>query len=193
MLSSHLTPSILALTRRRGERLGQGQSRPFRLCSTVSSFGQSKQTGLAPGQGGLSGVALPGQGIAWDRTGWDGRPLIDAAHYFHPRKLGQLQTERCHGNWGMGSQAEGFSSQLAQPHLSTQPQKNICTQAHKVKFLTLTDQQTFVGAVSEWPRLSIYIVLDQNGSTKRNKDMHTQRERKSCSLITCIIILQIVT
>lgn len=90
VLSSHLTPSILALTRRRVERLGQGQSRPFRLCSTVSSFGQSKQTGLAPGRGGLSRVALPGQGIVWDRTGWDGRPLIDAAHYFHPRKLGQL-------------------------------------------------------------------------------------------------------
>lgn len=144
VLSSHLAPSILALTRRRGERSGQGQSRPLRLRGTVSSFGQGKQTGLALGQSGLSGVALPGQGVAWDETGWDGRPLIDAAHYFHPRKLGQLQTERCYGNWGMGSQAEGFSSQLDRPHLSTQPHENICAQTHKAKFRTLIDQQTLV-------------------------------------------------
>lgn len=141
VLSSHHTPSALALSRRRGERSGQGQPRPLRLRGTVSSFGQGKQTGLASGQGGLSGVAVPGQGIAWDRTGWDGRPLIDAGHYFHPRKLGQLQTERCHGNWGMGSRAEGFSSQLAQPHLSTQPHKSAHTHGHKytstqVNFLT---------------------------------------------------------
>lgn len=98
VLSSHHTPSALALSRRRGERSGQGQPRPFRLRGTVSYFGQGKQTGLASGQGGLSGVALPGQSIAWDRTGRDGRPLIDAGHYFQPRKLGQLQTERCRGN-----------------------------------------------------------------------------------------------
>lgn len=108
VLSSHQNPSALALSRRRGERSGQGQSRPFRLPATVSSFGQGKQTCLAPGQRGLSGMALPGQGKAWDRTEWDGRPLIDVAHYFHPRKLGQLQTERCHSNWAMGSKAEGF-------------------------------------------------------------------------------------
>ena len=72
VLASHHPPSALALSRRRGERSGQGQPRPFRLYGAVSSFGQGKQTGLAPGQGGLSGVALPGQGIAWDRTGWDG-------------------------------------------------------------------------------------------------------------------------
>ena len=127
VLSSHHTPSALALSRRRGERSGQGQPRPLRLRGTVSYFGQGKQTGLASGQGGLSRVALPGQGLAWDRTGWDGRPLIDAGHYFHPRKLGQLQTERCHGNWGKGSRAEGFSSQLTQPHLSTQPHKSTRT------------------------------------------------------------------
>lgn len=121
VLSSHHTPSALALSRRRGERSGQGQPRPLRLRGTVSYFGQGKQTGLASGQGGLSRVALPGQGIAWDRTGRDGRPLIDAGHYFQPRKLGQLQTERCHGNLDKGSRAEGFSSRLTQPHLSTQP------------------------------------------------------------------------
>lgn len=98
VLSSHQNPSALALSRRRGERSGQGQSRPFLLPATVSSFGQGKQTCLAPGQRGLSGMALPGQGKAWDRTEWDGRPLIDVAHYFHPRKPGQLQTERCHRN-----------------------------------------------------------------------------------------------
>lgn len=130
-VSSHHYPSALALSRRRGERSGRGQPRPFRLSSTVSYFGQGKQTDLASGQGGLSGVALPGQGIAWDRTGRDGRPLIDAGHYFQPRKLGQLQTERCHGNWGKGSRAEGFSSQLTQTHLSTRPHKSTHTHRHK--------------------------------------------------------------
>lgn len=111
VLPSHHTPCALALSRRRGERSGQGQPRPLRLRGTVSDFGQGKQTGLAFGQGGLSGVALPGQGIVWDRTGRDGRPLIDAGHYFQPRKLGQLQTERCHSNWSKGSRAvEVFSS-----------------------------------------------------------------------------------
>lgn len=79
----------------------------------VSSSGRGKQTGLASGQGGLSGVALPGQGLASDRTGRDGRRLIDAGHYSQPRKLGQLQiggkgererkTERRHSNRGKGS------------------------------------------------------------------------------------------
>lgn len=108
VLSSHQNSSALALSRRRGERSGQGQSRPFRLPAVVSAFGQSKQTCLAPGQRGLSRMALPGQGKAQDRTEWDGSALIDAAHYFHPRKLGQLQTERCHSNRATGSKAQGF-------------------------------------------------------------------------------------
>lgn len=149
-VSSHHTPSALALSRRRGERSGQGQSRPFHLGSTVSYFGQGKQTDLASGQGGLSRVALPGQGIALDRRGRDGKPLIDAGHYFQPRKLGQLQTERCHGNRGNGSQAEGFSCQLTQPHFSTQPHKSTQTKTQicTLSFQHLIDQQAFVSVMS---------------------------------------------
>lgn len=68
MLSGHYTPSAVALSRRKGERSGQGQPRPLSLRGIVSSFGQGKQTGLAPGQGVLGRVALPGQVMAWDRT-----------------------------------------------------------------------------------------------------------------------------
>lgn len=105
MLSRHHTPSTLALSRRRGERSGRGQPRPFRLHGTVSSSGQGKQTGLAPGQGGLSRVALPGQRIALgqDRTGW--QPLIDAAHYFHPHKTGTLTNRET--PWQLGYEVTG--------------------------------------------------------------------------------------
>jgi len=89
VFSRHHSPNALALSRRRGERSGQEQPRPFRLLGTVSSFEQGKQTCLAPGQRGLSRMALPGQSKVWDRTRWDGRALIDAAHYF-PQKTGTI-------------------------------------------------------------------------------------------------------
>lgn len=165
VLPSHHSPGTLALNRRRGERSGRGQPRPFRLCGTVSSFGQGKQTGLAPRQGGLSRVALPGQGIAWDRTEWDGKALIDAVHYFHPRKLGQLQTERCHGNWGKGSQAEAFHPSLPK-HICQLDHKRTDTDIHKyAHFLTLTEQQilwvpqTFVSTVAECYQHLFYLYI----------------------------------
>lgn len=83
------------------------------LAARCHTSGRANKQIWPPGKVGSAGVAPPGQVAAQDRTGSGGRPLIDAGHYFQPRKLGQSRTERCHGNWGgavKGSRAEGFLS-----------------------------------------------------------------------------------
>lgn len=85
-------------------------------CQTL---GKGKQTVLACGQGVLSRVALPGQGIAWNRTGRDGRRLIDAAHYFQPRKTGTNTKDTI--ATGVRGQGKAF---IAQALLLNKPQKN---------------------------------------------------------------------
>lgn len=98
-------------------------------CQTL---GKGKQTVLACGQGGLSRVALAGQGIAWNRTGRDGRRLIDAAHYFQPRKTG-MNTKDTMATGGRG-QGKAFISQAL---LLNKPHKNMNAHINKHKVFNI--------------------------------------------------------
>lgn len=121
-------------------RSGAATTSPSPRHSVILWARQTNRPGPRARWAQQGGTARSGYSLGQDRMGW--QPLIDAAHYFHPRKLGQLQTERCHGNWGMRSQAEGFSSQLTQPRLSTQPHRSAhtCTQTHKYTHISLTNK-----------------------------------------------------
>lgn len=123
VLASHHTLSALAFSRMWGERSGQGQLWPFHLCGTVSSFGQGKQTCLAPRARWARRVASAGQGAKLG-TGQNGTapPLIDAAQFGFrtPENWDNYKQRRAMANWAKGHPLKAFHLSAQNPHMHTE-------------------------------------------------------------------------